>query len=202
MKPSNLILTLGACLATFGAQAGITQIPPGPLQVTLNYANTVTSTNDIDNLSPPEPLSFDLTALGNSHMAANKTWVADATQVSPTLIQVGDNSTGFTLTETGPSWFIDSSQPLSDTWKNIRIDLSSGLVTGDSYVNGALVKTGQTIFFVSDLAHLPEGQTMLIRGILYGDLTLSAVPEPSSGLSMALGLLAIGWGAWRARQRG
>jgi len=195
MKHINLVSALIGCLVSFGAQAGITQVPTGPTQVRLNYASDVTSTSAIDNLSPPQPLSYDLTALGNAHIEANKTWVADVTEVSGGLIRVGGDDAGLTLTETGPSG------AHSLTWKNITIDLTMNAVTGDSYVDGLLADNDQTLFSFGDpLNAYPEGQAMLFRGLLVGHLTLSPVPEPSSGLAMALGLLAVGWGVRRVHR--
>ncbi|MGC4061984.1 MAG: hypothetical protein QM749_14470 [Aquabacterium sp.] len=200
MKHISLTWALGASLlAASGAQAEITQIPTGPTQVRLSWASTVTDYSLGDNLGPPEPLSIDLVASGNAHIEPGKTWVADVTDVTDSLIRVGGDNAGLTINETG------AHGNDSDTWKDLTINLSTKQVTGDRYVDGLLVANDERIFYFSDLSGQwakPEGQSMLWRGLYVGNIDLvSSVPEPASSTAMALGLLAMGWGVRRAGRR-
>jgi hypothetical protein len=195
MKYMSLACALGASLmVASGAQAEITQIPTGPTQVRLNWASTVTDYGLGDNLGSPEPLSIDLVASGSAHIEPGKTWVADVTGVTADLIKVGGDSAGLTINETG------AHGNYSDTWQDVTINLNTKEVTGDRYVDGALVANDERIFYFNDVLHDPEGKTELWRGSYIGFLALSPVPEPSSGLAMALGLLAMALGVRRAGQ--
>lgn len=193
MKPMTLAWAVSASLlAASGAQAEITQIPTGPAQVRLSWASTVTDYSLGDNLGTPEPRSIDLLASGNAHIEPGKTWVADVTEVTAGLIKVGGDDAGLTISDVGVHGsYIDS-------WKDITINLLIKQVTGDRYVDGALVANDERIFYFNDLyANDPrwgmaEGRSMLWRGLYVGNIAVVAVPEPSSGLAMALGLLATG----------
>ena len=195
MKQRALILALGAGLAAFGAQAGITQAPTGPSQVSLNWAVGVVSEGLGDNLGgTPPALSFDLVASGDAWMNGHD-WVANVTSVTGDLIRLGGDSAGLTINTNSELNGFSSS-----TWKDITINLATQQVTGDRYVDGSLVSSDEQIFAVGDVLHQAEGKADLWRGPYIGEMVLTSVPEPSSGLAMALGLVAMASGVRRAHR--
>lgn len=197
MKHMSLACALVAgLLAATGAQAEITRIPTGPTQVRLSWASTVTDYSLGDNLGTPEPRSIDLLASGNAHIEPYKTWVADVTEVTSGLIKAGGDSAGLTISDTG------AHGNYIDTWKDITVNLTLKQVTGDRYVDGLLVANDQRIFFFNDVMSSAEGQSNLWLGNYIGYISLTAVPEPSSGLLMALGLLATVWACRRGKALG
>jgi hypothetical protein len=185
MKPMTLAWAVSASLlAASGAQAEITQLPTGPAQVRLSWASTVTDYGLGDNLGTPEPRSIDLLASGTAHIEPGKVWVADVSEVTGNLIRLGGDNARLTISDVGVHGnYIDS-------WEDITINLLTKQVTGDRYVDGSLVANDERIFYFNDVFGSPEGKSNLWRGNYIGNISLVAVPEPSSGLAMALGLLA------------
>lgn len=208
MKHIARILALGASVVALGAQAGITQSPMGPAQLRVMWP--IGSGGD-------ELPDIKLGAVGNASVA-NNVWVADVTDVASGLIHVGGDDAGIVFN------YVD--WPSATTWRDITIDLNNQVLTGDAYVNGQLIANDRRLFHIDTYneyyADLPEGTAVLWDNVIAGacifdavhcgkpipdfnlpfaTMTLTAVPEPSSGVGMALGLLAMGWGARRTKRR-
>jgi hypothetical protein len=213
MKRFGLIkgVCAGALAAAGAAHASITQAPALPAQVTLSW----TAIDDITS-EPPVP-SATLEATGSASVQ-NGSWVANVISTEPGLIHLGDDA--------GLLFHLRGVKPSQETtlWKDITIDYAHQKVTGDSYFGG--VKTADNTFmfamgsFENTPDLVPQGQSQLWTSYsachlgppgcaevalwsptVFATLTVTSVPEPSSGLSMALGLLVTGWAAWRARGR-
>lgn len=212
MKQYGLIkgMCAGVLAVAGAAHASITQAPALPAQVTLSW----TAVNDI--WEPPVP-SATLEATGSASLQ-NGSWVANVTSVEPGLIHLGDDA-GLLFHFLG----VKASQETT-LWKDITIDYVHQTVTGDSYFGG-VKKSDNTFMFAmggfEDTPDLvPQGQSQLWTSYsachlgppgcgavalwdphVFATITVTSVPEPSSGLSMALGLLAMGGAGWRARRR-
>ncbi|MGC4061983.1 MAG: PEP-CTERM sorting domain-containing protein [Aquabacterium sp.] len=196
-----------ALLAAATAHAGITQAPTLPAQVSLKWS-------DLDLDDEGRPL-ITLVASGSASLQ-DGSWVASVDSLAPGLIHLGDDA-GLTFKPAGP-------QPKAlALWKDITIDYVTQTVTGDAYVNGVKVSNDQLMFFTAgpDFGAdvLPQGQSLLGIGSnmckltlatcsvadvwlpqVVGSVSVTAVPEPSSGLAMASGLSLLGL-ALRAREK-
>jgi hypothetical protein len=198
-----------ALLAAGTAHAGITQAPALPAQLSLTWTF-------LDDSDQPGP-SVVLQALGSASVQ-NGSWVANVTSVEPGLIKLGDDA-GLTFKPAGPQ----PKEPLA-VWKDITFDYVNQRVTGDAYIDGVRVFNDREMFFTAgpDFGpdRFPEGTSLAGIGSneckltiavcsvaavwlpeVVGTISVTSVPEPSSGLAMALGLLATAWGVSRTGRR-
>lgn len=192
MKQKHWIVAWVGGLASLAAQAGITQAPDMPTQAVLTWPFVDAALGD--NLGPPVTFEYELLPIGHARVDA-LTWTADVAEVSGNLLRLGGDDTGLTVIKTTPLGRFTS------TWQDLTIDLARQIVTGDEFVNGARVSNDVQVLQLLS-AGAPEGRSVVLLGVGAGTLSLvSAVPEASSGLSMALGLLAMGWTSSRRRRR-
>jgi MYXO-CTERM domain-containing protein len=210
MNKQILIGMMGVWLASGMAHAGINSTPELPAQLTVSWTS----------LTDAGAPSMVLEATGSATLQAGN-WVADVNAVEPGLIHVGVGAGLVFRPQSG--WPASQELPV---WKDITLDYTNQRLTGDAYLGGKLVANDATLFrtggfdFGPDL--MPKGQSLLwasspsICGLtkpdcisialwapeVYGAVSVASVPEASTGVSMVLGLLAVGGlGCLRRRVR-
>lgn len=206
----RLAVSLACAALTVGnAQASVTVTPALPAQVSLGWTLT-------DDLGAP---TVALQASGTATIQ-DGLWTANVVASGDGLIRLGDDAgLSFKLTAFPAS----AKQPI---WKDITIDVAHQTLRADAYVDGVRVADDRQLFFIGGLEGtpdgLPQGKTFIWAStptlcqlsnpscgavtlwdpVTVGTLSISAVPEPSTLLSMALGLVAVTAGVRRGRAPG
>ncbi|MFT3859291.1 MAG: PEP-CTERM sorting domain-containing protein [Aquabacterium sp.] len=189
-------MALALSSSVLAAHAAITQVPEQVQQVLIQWPDLDPYLGDRLTGVPPV-YSQSLEAFGHS-VAEGRAWMADVSEVSGQVIRLGGDNTGFKLTYTWPEV-----GTRTHTWMDVAIDVGNQRVTADEYVDGVRVSDDQLLLYVWSfgIPNPVEGKALVQWGNYVGVMTLvSAVPEPSAGLAMALGLIGMGGIRLRARR--